>query len=205
MGNVIGKAHPRLIAVDDGAFDRGDTWAPLAVVVVSLPEAVESVALGRVAVDGRDATDVIETMVTASPGAQGGHAILLDGITVGGFNLIDMARLHRRLGKPVIALTRRPPDFDRVRAALRKYFPNDFRRRWRLASAHRLFPVRTSGEPLWAAVVGCRRADAISLLQRSALRGFWPEPLRLAHLIAHAAGAGGLTGGRGKSRRDEPI
>lgn len=205
MGNAIGKAHPRLIAVDDGAFGREETWAPLAIVVVSLPEAVESVALGRVAVDGCDATEVIRAMIESIPAAHGGHAVLLDGITVGGFNVIDLAALHRRLGKPVIAVTRRPPDFERVRAALRKYFPKDFRRRWRLASAHRLFPVPTAGEPLWAAAVGCRRADAIALLRRTALRGYWPEPLRLAHLVAHAAGVANPRDPGTESRADEPI
>jgi endonuclease V-like protein UPF0215 family len=56
-----------------------------------------------------------------------------------------------------------------------------------------LFGVPTEGQPILAAAVGCSRADAAWLVQRSTVRGHWPEPLRLAHLVASA---GRRRGGR---------
>ncbi len=188
LRRALAKPHVRVIAVDDGAFRRDGRYAPLAVVVVSSPQDVEGVHLGRVRVDGDDATASILALLRDSPHRAGARALLLDGIAVGGFNLLDLNALYRGLRMPVISVTRRPPDFERIRAALKTYFPRDFRRRWNRVTAHRLFRVPTAGQPILAAAVGCSCPDAVALLHRLAVHGYWPEPLRLAHLIAHAAG-----------------
>jgi endonuclease V-like protein UPF0215 family len=174
------------VAVDDGAFARTDTYAPIAAVVLSAPDYVEAVRAFRVRVDGRDATTRVVALVRATGPLAGVRALLLDGAVLGGFNVLDLDTLHRRLGLPVVALTRRPPEFARIRAALVKWFPRDARRRWGLLTAHRLFRVPTAGRPILAAAVGCSRADAVRLVERTTVRGYWPEPLRLAHLIASA-------------------
>lgn len=175
------------MAIDDGAFSRRQRWAPVALVSVSTPAYVEAVAVGRVRVDGTDATDAVSALVASSPLRDSVRVLLVDGIAVGGFNLLDLTRLARETKLAVVSVTRRRPDFDAMRAALKKYFPRDFRRRWRLVRAHRLFAVSTEGRPMYAAAVGCRRADALAVLRRTTVQGFWPEPLRLSRLIARAA------------------
>ena len=186
MRRSLGKAHPRVVGVDDGAFQRDDPYAPIAAVVVSAPSYVESVRTGWVTVDGKDATTAVVALVRATGPLDGVRALLIDGAVVGGFNVIDLDGLHRAIDLPVVAVTRRPPEFDRIRSALRKWFPRDATRRWRLLTAHRLFRVPTSGRSILAAAVGCSRADAALLIRRTTVRGFWPEPLRLAHLVASA-------------------
>lgn len=178
----------RVIAVDDGAFTREDATAPLAAVVVSSPQDVEGVLLARVTVDGDDATETVVELLADSPHRVGARALLVDGIAVGGFNLLDLDRLSKQLELPVVSVTRRPPDYAKIRSALRTYFPRDFRSRWRRVRAHPLFRVPTAGQPILASAVGCARRDAIALLRRLAIHGYWPEPLRLAHLVAQAAG-----------------
>jgi uncharacterized protein len=173
--------------VDDGAFDREDRYAPIAAVALSLPEHVEAVRTGRVRVDGTDGTRRVMALVRSLGPIEGVRAVLLDGAVVGGFNVLDLSRLRRELGVPIVAVTRRPPEFARIRAALRKWFPRTAAQRWALLRAHRLFPVPTGGQPILAAAAGCTRADAVRLVQRSTVHGFWPEPLRLAHLVASAA------------------
>ena len=188
LRRALAKPHVRVIAVDDGAFERTEKYAPLAALVVSSPQDVDGILLDRISVDGDDATETIVRLIQESPYLVGARALLLDGIAVVGFNLLDLDRLHRELNLPVVSVTRRPPDFDRIRAALRKYFPREFRRRWARVRAHPLFPVPTPGQPILASVVGCTRDEARALLRRCTVHGFWPEPLRLAHLVAHAAG-----------------
>jgi endonuclease V-like protein UPF0215 family len=172
------------VGVDDGAFDRSDRLAPIAAVVVTLPEHVEAVRTGHVRVDGTDGTRRVLALVRAVGPLDGVRAVLLDGAVVGGFNVLDLDTIHRSLGLPVVAVTRRPPEFRRIRSALAKWFPRTAERRWTLLKAHRLFPVATSGQPILAAAVGCSRVDAAWLVRRSTVRGHWPEPLRLAHLVA---------------------
>ncbi|HEY1198636.1 MAG TPA: DUF99 family protein [Thermoplasmata archaeon] len=182
-----------MVGVDDGAFERGDRYAPVAAVAMTLPEHVEAVRTGRVRVDGTDGTRRVIALVRRLGPLDGVRAVLLDGAVVGGFNVLDLDALHRELGVPVVAVTRRPPEFSRIRAALRRWFPRSADARWSLLRAHRLFEVPTDGQPIRAAAVGCSRADAARLVQRATVRGHWPEPLRLAHLVASA---GRRQGGR---------
>jgi uncharacterized protein len=190
LRRALAKTHLRLVAVDDGAFSRRQATAPIVALVWSSPDQIEGVALGRVEVDGRDATGRIVALVRSVRQFEGIRAVLLDGITMGGFNVVDLGRVARELGRPVVAVTRDPPDFDRIRAALWKYFPRDAATRWRRLRRHSLFLVPTGERPLRAAAVGCTESEARTLIRRATRRGHWPEPLRLAHLIAHAVGTG---------------
>lgn len=175
-----------MVGVDDGAFERGDRYAPLAAVSVSLPEHVEAIRTARVRVDGTDGTRRVLALVRSLGPLDGVRAVLLDGAVVGGFNVLDLDALHRELRLPIVAVTRRPPEFARIRAALEKWFPRTAADRWSLLRAHRLYRVPTEGQPILAAAVGCSRADAARLVRRATVRGYWPEPLRLAHLVASA-------------------
>ncbi|MGD0257115.1 MAG: DUF99 family protein [Thermoplasmata archaeon] len=185
------KLHVRVVGVDDGAFRRTDRWAPVAAVAVAAPDRVESVRTGRVRVDGRDATTEVIRLVRATGGLEGLHAVLLDGVVVGGFNVLDLDRLGRALDVPVVAVTRERPDFPAIHAALRKWFPRDAHRRWALLRRHRLFSVPPPGPPLLLTAIGCRRSDAVRLLNRTIVRGHVPEALRIAHLVASASGGKG--------------
>ena len=186
LRRALTKPHVRLVAVDDGRFRRTDRRAPICAVVVSLPNEVEAVRIGSVEVDGIDATERIVELIEATGHGEDLRAVLLDGTVVGGFNVVDLNRLHRATRLPVICVTRREPDRVRIRRALVKWFPRDGRARWRKLAAHRLFPVPTGALPIRASVVGATRRDARALLARATRRGYWPEPLRLAHLIASA-------------------
>ncbi|MCI4322689.1 MAG: DUF99 family protein [Thermoplasmata archaeon] len=177
--------------MDDGTFRRGDRWASLAAVRISLPGDVEAVRLGRVRVDGLDATASIRRLLRRGTLAAGARAVLLDGISFGGFNLVDLDELHRDVHLPILAVTRRPPELRKIRAALRTYFPRSFRTRWGRIQAHRLFRVPTGAEPLWAAAVGCTQKEAREIVRRSMIHGYVPEPLRVAALVARAVPATG--------------
>ncbi|MGA8276067.1 MAG: DUF99 family protein [Thermoplasmata archaeon] len=179
----------RVVGVDDGSFRRDDRWAPVAAVAVAAPDRVEAIRLGRVRVDGRDATTEVLRLVRATGGLESLHAVLLDGAVVGGFNVLDLDRLHRRLGVPIVAITRTRPEFPAIRAALTKWFPRDGSRRYELLRRHRLTPMPRPGPPLFLTAVGCRRVDAAQLIRRTVVRGHVPEPLRIAHLVASAAGS----------------
>ena len=174
--------------MDDGAFTRRQARAPLVALVWSGPDEIEAVAIGSVAVDGRDATERIVALVRGTRQFEGIRAVLLDGVTFGGFNVVNLDRIARDLGRPVVAVTREAPDLARICAAIYAYFPDDAATRWRRLRRHPLFRVPMGERSILAAAVGCTQEEAIALLHRTIRRGAWPEPLRLAHLIAHAVG-----------------
>ncbi|MCI4331877.1 MAG: DUF99 family protein [Thermoplasmata archaeon] len=209
MRRGLGKPQLRVVGVDDGSFLRTERRAPVVAVILSGPSYVEAVLRTSVAVDGDDATAKIASMLVASPHLDGVRGILVDGVAVGGFNLLDLAELSRVTDRPVVSVTRRRPEFASIRSALEKYFRADFERRWSLVRSRPLFQVPTGGEPIWASASGCRRVDAIALVRRTLVRGYWPEPLRLAHLIARAYGRSAARGtatlrSEGSGRRGGP-
>ncbi|MGI0068129.1 MAG: DUF99 family protein, partial [Thermoplasmata archaeon] len=105
LRRALAKPHLRLVAIDDGRFERTDRRARIAAVVLSLPQRVEAVALGSVEVDGADATEGIIALVESTGHIADLRAVLLDGPVVGGFNVVDLDALHRRLGLPIVAVT----------------------------------------------------------------------------------------------------
>jgi uncharacterized protein len=189
LRRALGKAHPRVVGIDDGAFDRRDRYAPIAAVVVSVPDHLEAVGLSQVRVDGTDGTARVVALFRLVSPPEGVRAILLDGAVVGGFNILDLDAIHRATSLPVVAVTRRRPDFARIRAALDRWFPRTAATRFALLRRHRLFRVPTGAQPIWATAAGCTTADAAWLVRRTTVVGYWPEPLRVAHLVAAAAGS----------------
>src|SRR6185369_8330276 len=122
-----------------------------------------------------------------------GHirAVLLQGIAVGGFNVVDVHALHEALAVPVLVVVRRAPRLGRVKEALFNRTPGAARK-WRLIQ--KAGPVERLGE-LYVQRVGLELDDAAALLRATTLHGNIPEPLRLAHIIA-----GGVTLGASHGR-----
>jgi endonuclease V-like protein UPF0215 family len=122
-----------------------------------------------------------------------GHirAVLLQGIAVAGFNVVDVWRLHESLGVPVLVVARRKPNLTAIHRALFDSVPGAARK-WRLIE--RAGPME-SMRRVQVQRVGISVAQAQQLLAATTLHGNLPEPLRLAHLIA-----GGVTTGHSRGR-----
>lgn len=108
---------------------------------------------------------------------------MLDGITLGGFNVIDIERLFKETGLPVIVIIRKIPDFEKIRRALRKKF-EDWEWRWdAIKRAGKIYPV-TVKETIYIQLKGIKLKDATEIVKISTTRSAIPEPIRAAHLIA---------------------
>jgi endonuclease V-like protein UPF0215 family len=111
--------------------------------------------------------------------------VMLDGISLGGFNVIDMDDLSETTGKPVISVTRNPPDNEKVRKALIKNF-DDWERRVEIIEKNPLVKVETDYKPVYIRFSGIDESEAKRVVKSSIVRGCIPEPIRLAHVIASA-------------------
>ena len=183
-----------MLGIDDGPFRRDGVRAPIAAVLLSLPRRIEAVERSFVTVDGTDATDRILRLVRRTASVGDLRALLLDGPLVGGFNVVDLDRLTEELRLPVVTVSRHRPDLRRIREVLDRYFPRDGAERWRLLRRHPPRPWGRGPGPLWGTVLGAGRREAARLLDRAAVDGRWPEPLRLAHMVARAGSARGAAG-----------
>jgi endonuclease V-like protein UPF0215 family len=186
-------AHPisNVVGFDDAPFARSHRGDVLLVGAVCSRTRLDGVLSGRVRRDGRNATRRMIELVAGSQFREHVRAVLLLGIAVAGFNVVDIHGLHEALSVPVLVMARRRPDYAAVRRALVRTGPGAARK-WRLIErAGAMEPMRG----LFVQRAGLSRAEAEHLLAATTLHGKIPEALRLAHLIA-----GGVTTGTSRGR-----
>src|SRR5208337_2154375 len=139
----------------------------------------------KVKVDGFDATDNISSMIVESPHYRQVRVIMLDGVTFGGFNIVNIKELNVLTKLPVIVVTRDKPDFREIHAAL-KNLPRSAERWIAVQDAGQIFEVQTrsGGERVYMEICGIQESDARRIVQLTSTRSNIPEALRVAHLVA---------------------
>ena len=120
-----GPQMPRLltnvVGFDDGPFVRERRGAPVLLVgAVCARTRLDGVVSGRIRKDGGDATARIVELVRGTQFDGHIRAVLLGGIAVGGFNVIDIHALAAELARPVLVVARRLPRLALIRQALEK-------------------------------------------------------------------------------------
>jgi endonuclease V-like protein UPF0215 family len=95
---------------------------------------------------------------------------MLQGIALGGFNVVDVPRLHAALGLPVLVVARRRPDLGAIRDALLRRIPGG-ERKWRLIEA---LGAMESVEGIFVQRAGISLADAAAVIRRTAVNGRIP-------------------------------
>ena len=193
---MIRKVKPqiRVVGFDDGTFSfsskLGREKTILTGVVMKGSQEVVGVLSRWITVDGRDATDAMIDAVLSSR-FKDLRVILLRGITYGGFNVVDVERLYRGTGLPVVVVVRKKPDLKAMETALRKHFPDAEERIELLRKAPPLAELLPGKLYIQAAGVDERTAEEI--VRVTTKTGLIPEPLRLAHMIASAVMTGEST------------
>lgn len=206
-----------VIGFDDGPFPRDHRGDILLVGVVCSGTRVDGIVSGRIRRDGANATRAMVDVIRRSQFGEHLQAVLLQGIAVGGFNVVDVHALSAALKLPVLVVVRKKPNLAAVRSALFSDVPHarprvaGAKRKWALiekaGAVEPLAPSRradrratvtgiTSSTPrLFIQRVGLSMEDARRVIASTTLHGNVPEPLRLAHLIA-----GGVTTGKSRGR-----
>jgi len=172
-----------LVGVKDGSFKAFlPVQSTLLCAVLMVGKRVESVRLGRVIVDGREATDVLLRMLVNIRC----DAVILGGVSFAGFNIIDATRVNKELSVPVIVYSGEKPDNASVLAALKAHFA-DWEERWaqvaRLGDVYSL-SSRAGYPPVFFEVVGESKDWGEKVLRSSTSLTRAPEPVRVAGILA---------------------
>lgn len=178
--------RPHTLGVDDGAFDKfRDARAVVVGIAMEGHDLVESVAVNAFPVDGDDATGFLAAWLETLRVRPALHAVFLGGITLAGLGVVDLPALAGRLGLPVIAVTRRDPRDHRLARAL-----GAAGRPERLALVERAPEAFRAAPGVYLAQAGTSDDRAAALLRAARGKSAFPEPLRLAHLVARAIATG---------------
>jgi endonuclease V-like protein UPF0215 family len=146
---------------------------------------VDGVLRSDITRDGLDATDVICNMIRKSKHYGQIRTVMLDGITYGGFNVVDIGKIYRELGTPVIVVMRSYPDFKKIRSALKHFL--DGEDRWMIIErAGKIEKISGEREksPIYIQRAGIGLESVKKIIRLTSIRSNIPEPLRVAHLIA---------------------
>ena len=197
-GVGIVKQEIRIAGFDDGSFEFGDgekkKTVPVIGVIYRGGKFIDGALKTDVTVDGMDATEKIIELVNRSRHKRQLKLLMFDGITVGGFNVIDIREVHDCTDLPVVAINRKLPDIASVKAALRRF--KDFKKRW-LAVQHagKIKKCKLKkGKIIYYQNIGMDDEEAEDAINISCTHSFIPEPLRVAHLIATAVVKGESVG-----------
>lgn len=180
------KPEIRVLGVDDGVFvPHTKGMVDVVGVVYRGGYWLDGVMRTEVEVDGTDATEKIAAMIKRSPHYDQLRVVVLNGVTLAGFNVVDIKELFKMVGLPVIAVTRDKPNFEEIKAALENL--PEAEKRWKaMENAGKILKVytREGEEPVYMQIAGVSEKDAERILKRTSTRSNVPEALRAAHIIA---------------------
>lgn len=194
--------QPRILGIDDAPFQtnpRARGSEVHAVGIVTSRDRFEGMLYcGGIQQDGLNAGARLAEMVGRSKFLAQVHAVFLDGVMMGGLNVVDIQELATAVGRPVVAVMRHPPDLQRMLVAVKKVGEAGVREE-RIRAAGRVYEIRE-----WVFQFRCPVVDGAAgrevvtadevamVLDRCKPEGAQqiPECLRMAHLIGAAIKTG---------------
>ena len=179
------KKEIRVIGIDDSPFKKFKKGKVLVIGTIFRGGLwCDGILSTKVSIDGEDSTKKLIEMINKCKFKPQLRCILLDGIALGGFNIIDIKELNKKTKIPVMVVIRRYPDFKKIEETLKK-----------INKGHKYRLIKKAGavhkiEDIFVQLSGLNLGQAKSILKITCTRSLIPEPIRVAHLIA----AGVVTG-----------
>jgi len=192
------KKEIRILGVDDTPFERGDEETQVICTLFRAGEYLDGLLSTKIEVDGADSTDKLVKLVNDSRTKDQLKVIMTDGITLGGFNVLDIRKLNEKTSLPVIVFMRDIPDFQKIKSAILNVKDGD--KKYKLIeSAGQVYKFKVTNKEISGTVyfqfAGLEEKTAKEILNMTIKHGLVPEPLRTAHLIAQ-----GIKFGESKGR-----
>ena len=173
------KKEIRVLGIDDAPFNKfKDKKTLLIGVFFRGGNFLDGVVSTSVSVDGTDSTTKMINLVKKTKLRPQLQFIMLDGIAVGGFNVVDITRLSKRTRLPVIVVMRKYPEITKMKRVLK-----------RLKMEKKIQLLEKAGEihkvgKIHVQLAGCTLEKAKEILKITCTRSYVPEPIRVAHIMA---------------------
>ncbi len=182
------RVHPekkgiRVLGVAE-SFKKSGKKSTLAGIVMRRDLVIDGMAFGSATIEGDDATDGIIS-IHRSLARDDINCIVLDGLVISMYNIIDGERVAQETGLPVLAITFE--DSKGLEASIKHHFKN-----WK----HKLEQYQKLGErekvtlktgkDLFIRYWGMSKKRAIAILNSFTLQGAVPEPIKVAKIAARS-------------------
>ncbi len=184
------KSEARIIGIDDAPFDKFKDKTVLIVgTIFRGGDFIDGILSTKARVDGKDSTNRLIKLINECKFKPQLQLIMLKGIAVGGFNVIDVEKLSEQTKLPVIIVIRDYPDYQKIYDALHKIGQKD-----KIKLIEKL-PKPAKINHIYVQHINISFDKAKEFVNLTCTRSYIPEPLRVAHLIASGIKEGESRGG----------
>ncbi len=183
------KKEIRIIGIDDGYFEKFKEKECLVVGAVCRgAEFLDGLISFKVEVDGNDSTEKIIKNINKSKHKGQLSLIMVNGIALAGFNVIDIEKVSKETNLPIIIVSRKNPRIELIKRILEKIGKKDRIELIEKAGIPKEFKINNS--KIYFQFYGIEEEKAREILKLTIKHGNMPEPLRIAHIIASGISLG---------------
>lgn len=185
------KKGLRCLAIAE-SFVQNSKKSILSGVVMRRDFLIDGFVFGSATLEGDDATDSILTMYDELKRPDVSY-VLLSGLIISLYNIVDIKKLHEKLKIPIIGVTYH--DSSGIESAIKHHFPNAFESKIleykKLGNREKV--TLKSNHDVFVRFEGCKINEVKKILDEQTLQGSYPEPLRVSQLLAKTLLRQGLT------------
>jgi len=165
------------------SFTQNSKKSVLAGVVMRRDFLIDGFVFGQATLGGDDATDGIIKMYKKIERPDISY-VLISGIIISLYNFVDVKKISTSIGLPVIGITYE--DSKGIEEAIKHHFPESFESKLNeyKKMLHREKITLQTSYDLYVRKEGCSLSDVKHLLDDLTIQGSFPEPLRVAQLLA---------------------
>ncbi|SRR5579884_477837 len=167
------------------SFNRNNKRSTLAGVVMRRDLIIDGMIFGTTTLQGDDSTDNIISMYRSLARNDIG-CIMIDGLIISMYNIIDGKLLSDEAKIPVIAVTFE--ESKGIENTIKDFFPSTWQKKLEQyvhLGARDCITLKT-GKPLYIRYWGTSRPRAADVLNAFTLQGSVPEPIKIAKIAARA-------------------
>ncbi len=165
------------------SFTQSSKKSVLAGVVMRRDFVIDGFVVGNATLEGDDATDAILSMYKKLNRPDISY-LLISGIIISMYNIVDLKRISQDLDIPVIGVTYQ--ESEGIEDAIKHHFPDSYEsklKEYNELKDREKITLHTSYD-VYVRKEGCIISDVQQLLDDLTLQGSFPEPLRVAQLLA---------------------
>ena len=165
------------------SFTQNSKKSILAGVVMRRDFVIDGFVFGNATLEGDDATESILSMFKKLNRPDISY-LLISGIIISMYNIVDLKKISNSLDIPVIGITYQ--DSQGIDASIRHNFPHSYEsklKEYNELDDREKITLHTSYD-IYIRKEGCIISDVKHLLDELTLQGSFPEPLRVAQLLA---------------------
>ncbi len=168
------------------SFKKTSACSILAGIVMRRDLIIDGMIFGNVTIEGNDSTQNILSMYRSLK-RNDINCIMLDGLIISMYNIIDGEEIRENTNVPVIAITFK--DSEGLEGAIQHHFSKDSNlklEQYRKLGQRDKILLKT-GKLVFVRYLGLSSKEAFTIVNCFTLQGSIPEPIRIAKLAARAS------------------